>query len=79
MPRYCLLTILRRCKLISPWLIFSTVTLISNLLQPPPCLSSPLSSRGAVAPATENQGQQTEEMTQGSRQTGHGQREGYSG
>lgn len=47
MPAYCLLTILRHCKLISPWLIFSRVTLISNLLQSP-CLSSPL--RGARWP-----------------------------
>lgn len=35
MPGYCLLTILRHCKLISPWLIFSRVTLKSNLLQFP--------------------------------------------
>lgn len=40
MPSYCLLTILRHCKLISPWLIFSRVILISNLLQSP--CSSPL-------------------------------------
>lgn len=44
MPGYCLLTILRHRKLISPWLIFSRVTLIGNLLQSPhacplPCLA----------------------------------------
>lgn len=82
MHGYCLLTILRHCELISPWLIFSRVTLISNLLQSTLCLSSPRASGGLLAPATENhpvtsQGQRAEAMALVARR--HGQREGYSG